>query len=83
METMLTKRTSRAEAGLIVICLLYEDFFAGLWGIFLFHGAKVIILLEINKQLSIKKVKSTIHSYINHISCLIPKTYTMYRACIV
>lgn len=82
METMLTKRTSRAEAGLIVVCLLCEDLFAGLWGIFLFHGAKVIILLEINKQFSIKKVKSTIHSYINHVSFLIPNTYIMYRACI-
>lgn len=40
METMLTKRTSRTEAGLIVVCLLCEDLFAGLLRIFLFHGCK-------------------------------------------
>ena len=39
------ERLPCAEAGLIIVCFLCEDLFAGLWGIFLFHGAKVIILL--------------------------------------
>ena len=40
METMLTKRTGRTEAGLIVVGLLCEDLFASLLRIFLFHRCK-------------------------------------------
>ena len=38
VQTVITMGTYCTEAGLIVVCLLCEDFFAGLWSLgFLFH----------------------------------------------
>lgn len=72
VETMLTKRTSRAEAGLIVVCLLCEDLFAGLWGIFLFHGCKGNHFVG-DKQIILNK-KSKKHYTFLHKSCIILNT---------